>query len=275
MNKQDKGGSEGDLDPTAWMVTFGDLLMLLLTFFVMLLSMSSMDIKMLQTAFSIFQGIGGTLEMSDASEVSSSPEVVKEAGTSASRQEGGSGAVQGGGSQSELDVLKDRVEQLAMKRQGSSVKSLEMLEEFFFPDTDVGGSEAEVVKPMLQFSEDERGVVITLGERILFDPGEAEIKPGVYPILELLAVVLGAVSNEQLVMGHTDNVPERSKRYRSNWDLALHRALNVHAYLLTQEGVSPERLGVGGYGDVRPIFPNDTEEGRAKNRRVEIILKKT
>ena len=130
------------------------------------------------------------------------------------------------------------------------------------------------LESVMQFSEDERGIVISFQANILFNPGEADIKPISFPTLDMVVNLLGATKNKILVMGHTDNVPIRTKRYRSNWELSLYRALNVQEYFI-EKGVDPKRFGVGGYGDTRPQLPNDTIDGREKNRRVEIILKRT
>jgi chemotaxis protein MotB len=190
--------------------------------------------------------------------------------------EGGSG-VMGGSDMEKVEVLEERVHQLGNIGQShTKIVNQEMLEDFFFPESGLGRDEmAEQFSSIFTISETKQGVVITLGERILFNPGEAEIKPTTYRILDLIATVLGGVSNDILIMGHTDSEPSRNKGYSSNWELSLYRALNVHHYLAKKSGLSPERFGVGGYGDLRPIYPNNTLEGREKNRRVEIILKRT
>jgi chemotaxis protein MotB len=74
-------------------------------------------------------------------------------------------------------------------------------------------------------------------------------------------------------MGHTDNIPIKSKIYKSNWELSAYRGLSVLDYFLKEKGLSPSRFYVGGYGAFRPIYPNDTAKRRALNRRVEIIFK--
>jgi chemotaxis protein MotB len=94
-------------------------------------------------------------------------------------------------------------------------------------------------------------------------------------MLDIVSNILSGVKNEILVMGHTDNIPIRNKQYRSNWELSLYRALNVQKYFIQNKNISSSRFGVGGYGDTRPQVPNDTKENRTKNRRVEIILRKT
>lgn len=254
---QDKD-NESYQDTTMWMVTFGDLLMLLLTFFVMLLTMSSMDTKALKSIFSIFQGGFGPLEFSDMTGIKQSRIVDTENCNAAI-----------------LSDINQRLDRIVARKGSASVDSLETLEDFLDTgdDLDSGGVLA-VLKNVIDVTEDERGVTMTFQANLLFDSGEAEIKPAIFSLLDAIAKVLSAVSNQILIMGHSDNIPIRSKRYRSNWELSLHRALNVHRYFI-QKDISPKRLAVGGYGDSRPQFPNDTKQGRDKNRRVEVILRKT
>lgn len=259
-----KNNNENDVKPdtTMWMVTFGDLLMLLLTFFVMLLTMSSMDTKALQSFFSVFESGLGVMEFSDLAAI----KPIKEQSEIVSSK---------CGDLSMLSALNNRLDQLLAKRHGTEVGSLETLEDLLGigrgreTDEGLGG-----LRSVMDVSEDERGVVITIMANVLFDSGAAEIKPAIVPLLDTIARLLGGVSNEVLVMGHADNIPMRSGRYRSNWELSLYRALNVHRYFVQDRGLPPKRLAVGGYGDLRPRFSNNTSKGREKNRRVEIILKK-
>lgn len=261
-NQKDGGGNR--IDPTMWMVTFGDLLMLLLTFFVMLLAMSSMDTKSLKTMFSIFQGATGPLELGELKAIRSNRELL-----------GGSGALETT-SLKMMQFMKDIRTEVGIPagKTGARVDSVKMLEDIFVSEDDERREQILLgLESVLQFSEDERGVVISFQANILFDPGQAEMKPISYPIFDMVADALAAVKNDILVLGHTDNIPIRTNRYRSNWELSLYRALNVQKYFI-ERGVSPERFGVGGYGDTRPQLPNDTREGRDKNRRVEIVLRK-
>jgi chemotaxis protein MotB len=254
------------MDTTAWMVTFGDLLMLLLTFFVLLLSMSSMDVKSLKVMFSIFSGASGPLELSELKAIRNARDL-----------SGGSGALE----TSQLKMikfLKDLTGEIGVPegQTGAYVTNRKMLEDFFSMGEE--SDEHQIVMgldSLMGLSEDERGVVISLQANVLFGSGEAEIRPAFLPLLDAVANVLSGVSNEILIMGHTDNVPTRSRHHRSNWELSLHRALNVHRYFVEKKSLSPEKFAVGGYGDLRPQFPNMTRQGREKNRRVEIILKRT
>lgn len=267
MKKRNNKDDGPQIDTTLWMVTFGDLLMLLLTFFVMLLSMSSMDMKALKSMFSIFTGAIGPLEFSDMERVTTARDIM---------HKGAGGPMEF----PDLDmimisVLKDRYRQIIEEKKDTHTTNLEILEDVLALEDDTEHDEMlERLKEVIGISEDERGVIITLQEMVLFDSGEADVKPTVFPLLDWIAEVLDSIPNDVLIMGHTDNVPMRSDRYRSNWELSLYRALNVHSYFVEKKGLSPERFAVGGYGDLRPRFPNDTREGRQKNRRVEIIVKK-
>lgn len=116
------------------------------------------------------------------------------------------------------------------------------------------------------------GLALTVVDRILFDLGEAEVKPEAKALLDRIANILNSYPGRGVrIEGHTDTVPIRTARFPSNWELSTARAHAVRRYL-TEQGVSPERIAVTGYGEFRPIAPNDTPEGRAKNRRVEVIL---
>jgi len=172
-------------------------------------------------------------------------------------------------------ALKDRYATMMAEKNDVNIKNLKILEDILAIEDDAEHDEMlESLKEVIGISQDERGVILTLQDMVLFDPGEAEIKSIVFPLLDWIAEVLDPIPNDVLIMGHTDNMPIRSDRYRSNWELSLYRALNVHGYFVEKKGLSPERFAVGGYGDLRPRFPNNIRGARQKNRRVEIIVKK-
>lgn len=262
-NKNKDGGDEAPMDTTLWMVTFGDLLMLLLTFFVMLLAMSSMDTKSLKAMFSIFEGASGALEFGDLQAVRPPHEVAS------------------GGSSSAMTTLKalNYLKKLRSNihltgaKTGARVTSVKMLKDYFISEDRQEHEQILLgLESIMQFSQDDRGVVMSFQANVMFDEGEAEIRPESRPLLDIVADVLKATRNQVLVMGHTDDRPIHNAPYRSNWELSLFRALNIQHYFV-KRGLSPDRFGVGGYGDTRPQGTNDTPEGRAKNRRVEIILR--
>lgn len=120
----------------------------------------------------------------------------------------------------------------------------------------------------------ERGLVITFVSEVLFDSGKAELRTESHQKLEKIAGVLQTTVRDLNVgiEGHTDNVPIQRSGWKSNWELSSARALSVLHFLISQQGVSPERLSATGYGEYRPVATNNTPEGRQKNRRVEIVI---
>jgi chemotaxis protein MotB len=116
-------------------------------------------------------------------------------------------------------------------------------------------------------------MVVELPENVLFDSGRAELRDGGEEALGRVAEVLAGVPNRNfLVAGHTDNVPVgRRSRYDSNWELSAARGVAVVRFL-ADHGMSPERLAAAGYADTQPVASNDSDEGRAQNRRIEIIV---
>jgi chemotaxis protein MotB len=120
----------------------------------------------------------------------------------------------------------------------------------------------------------EKGLVITFVADVLFDSGKAKIKPEAYPILDKVARVLKENIPELGVgiEGHTDNVPIKHSGWKSNWELSTTRALSVLHYLVDQKEILPDRVSAIGYGEYKPVASNDTKEGRAANRRVEVVI---
>lgn len=119
-------------------------------------------------------------------------------------------------------------------------------------------------------------IVITVRERITFRPGEAEILYSFEPVLDSIADVIRRYHDLHVeIIGHTDSTPIHTYRYPSNWELSVARATGVLKYLINKHSIDPSRLSVKGNADMKPAVPNDSPENRAKNRRVEIRLKRT
>ena len=106
----------------------------------------------------------------------------------------------------------------------------------------------------------------------MFDLGQADLKPEALEILDHLAEVLKQIPNPVRVEGHTDNWPINNERFPSNWELSTARATNVVRQLIEEHGLDPSSFRPRGYGEYRPLAPNDTEDNRALNRRVDIVL---
>lgn len=237
MVKRREDIAEGHaVDSSAWMVTFSDLIMLLLTFFVLLLSMSSMDRRKLKEIILHVKEAAGLLEFSGSRGITDLATFIKR-----HRKE------------KETYFMIDR----------------DLLRYLFMPSMESDRKMEEII----DIIDDERGIVISFQEGIMFDPGEATLKKEAFPVLDSIARAIGSSPNDILIMGHTDNVPVQSKLYESKWELSSYRGLSVLEYFLKEKDLLPSRFSVGGYGPSRPLYPNDTPENRALNRRIEIIFK--
>ncbi|GAB4141357.1 MAG: flagellar motor protein MotB [Ignavibacteriales bacterium] len=120
--------------------------------------------------------------------------------------------------------------------------------------------------------ENERGIVVHILDDILFPSGQAEPTEQSKKILHQLALILRDLPNDIRIEGHTDNVKINSVVYPSNWHLSVNRALNTAYYLMQNESLPPEKLSIVGYSEFKPLADNSTDEGRAKNRRVDIVI---
>ena len=231
--KDEQGGT------SAWMVTFSDLSTLLLTFFVLLLSMSSMDDRTLKSMFTNFTSACGILYFKEYGEIYRPKEVLIES------------------------LYESLDEVLVVKRSEDPV-----VEEASKTKSNVFGKVGG-----LEIEEFHKGFKLVFGHQLLFEPGRAKIKEEMRPLLEKISKFISTSAYQVYIDGHTDNVPINTETYPSNEDLSLARAYNLMDYLVQNGKVSPGAIALSGYGELRPIAPNDTADDRAKNRRVEIIFK--
>jgi len=117
-----------------------------------------------------------------------------------------------------------------------------------------------------------RGVVVSIGESFLFPAGSTDIKESSMRVLGELAMFLKGIDNQIMIEGHSDNIPVRNSRYTSNWEISTIWAVRILRLFVGRFGIPPERLIVAGYGEYKPVRENTTPEGRAKNRRVDIVI---
>lgn len=134
---------------------------------------------------------------------------------------------------------------------------------------------SEISQGQVTISELKGKLTVNMVDAILFDSGKAEVKADGLAVLQKVVDILKTVTDKTIrVEGHTDNVPIRghlANRYATNWELSAARAINVTRYL-QQQGLTPENLMATAYGEYKPVAANDSEAGKAKNRRIEIIL---
>lgn len=242
MGKTNHNKEGATLNPNMWMVTFSDLLMLLLTFFVMLLTISSMDNKKLKEMFRYLKESAGVLELAGTRGITDLASFI-----------------------AELNETQDsyKIDETLLRN---------LLIPFLKPD-ETAEQRLKDLNELVSITDDERGIVFSFQEKILFDLGKATIKDEGYAVLDLIATAIETCPNDILIMGHTDNIPIHVDVFQSNWELSTYRGLSVFEYFIEKKELPPSRFSVGGYGPSRPLYLNDTERNRALNRRVEIIFK--
>jgi chemotaxis protein MotB len=130
----------------------------------------------------------------------------------------------------------------------------------------------EIESGRIQISMQPRGLVISFTQAALFPSGEDVISPDAYEGLEKVSAAIGKIPNPVRLEGHTDSVPIRTPRFHSNWELSAARSIALMEILSGKFGVGQERLSIAGYADTAPIASNATQEGRARNRRVDIVV---
>jgi chemotaxis protein MotB len=213
----------------AWMTTYSDMVTLLLTFFILLISYSTIDRIKFEAAIKSLQDALGVLP-SNQSVLMSAPNVIPP----------------------EQWQRRQEVYEEMMKLQ-------ELAEELNLQD-------------QIQIEVTDVGMLIRMGDQVLFDLGKADLKMEARPILDIIARTIRYEAGEVLVSGHTDNLPIRTAQFPSNWELSTARALNVVKYFVDYSKVPPNILAATGYSEYRPVAPNDSPENRQKNRRVEFLV---
>jgi chemotaxis protein MotB len=135
-----------------------------------------------------------------------------------------------------------------------------------------GTLKEETANHSVRLSEDSRGLTISLAENGFFDPGSAVMKPSALAVVDRIAARLGPLSYGIRVEGHTDNTPIHTAQFPSNWELSTARATFLLQYLISNAKIPAPRLSAIGYGEYRPVASNDSPEGRAANRRVDLVV---
>ena len=234
MARKKKSG-QGPAGAT-WLDTYCDTVTLLMTFFVLLYSMSSLDsekIKQLSNAFN--QVMAGKSASSILEYNLYDGEV----------------PLVGGESKYE-DQITD---------QSTSQQTYDEVNEYV---------QDNQLNDVLSIVQDERGIILQMKDSILFETGEANLKPESKAILDKVSDLIATMPNNIIIEGHTDNVPIANSHFADNMELSSFRALSVARYLIADKGFDPYYIKYSGRGEYVPIASNDTVEGRRLNRRVEI-----
>lgn len=139
-------------------------------------------------------------------------------------------------------------------------------------EKDIAKQEGDAATRSVSTSINQRGLVISLANSAFFNEGEDELRPEAQRILDTIAPTLAKSGRALMIEGHTDTTPIHTSRFRDNWELSTARAATVVRFLITRHQLSPKRLSAAGYGEYYPLVANNTPENRAKNRRVDIVV---
>jgi len=212
-----------------WLLTYADLITLLLAFFIVMYSMSRIDAGRFNNVAEALQGVlrGRT--------------VVMRGQTLLNGKDVGGGALKIG----DLRLMQAKIMQ-AIQEAGINKE----------------------IEPII----DERGLVIHVTESTLFDEASAELNSRARPALDIVARSLITLANSIRIEGHTDSRPIHTTRFPSNWELSTARAATVVRYFVENHNWPPDRISALGYGEFRPLAPNDGPQNMAKNRRVDIVV---
>jgi chemotaxis protein MotB len=241
MSKRRGGHGGGHSSSERWLLTYADMITLLLALFIVMYAMSSMDAKKYEQ---ISQSLSSAFHISSG---------------------GSDGALD-----SSNDALPAAGSQPILPGGNPETQALkEMMVDMRERITKENGVEASKGVSM---SIDERGLVVSLANSSFFEPGEATLKADAKGPLKTIAGSLAFANRHVMVEGHTDNTPITTSRFPSNWELSTYRATTVVRTLITEHHLSPKRLSAAGYGEYYPVATNATAEGRAKNRRVDIVI---
>lgn len=225
---QRKRRKQDDINTNAWMDTYADTITLLLTFFILLYSFSTIDNEKLKQIASSLKG-----------QISGTPMVVEPIEEDIEILEPGVG------SKNPYDILVEKVTNII---------------------------EENGLSDVITIREEDAGVILQLGNSILFDSSKAILKSESFEALNVISSIIPQIDNEIMVQGHTDNRPINSYVYPSNWELSTARAVSVVKYFINEKGLDPTRFSATGYGENRPLVENTSSANMEINRRVDILI---
>jgi len=252
----------------AWVMTFADLMSLLMCFFVLLLSFATMDVvkfkqmaASLQNAFGVQTEVpvydvvkGTSIVAQHFSPSTAQPTIIEEVKQSTQMEEHLDLA----------DVDKKRIEkELQEQRKKEAEKEAEKIRESL---------KDEIEKGLVAVELQGERIIIRIQEKGSFPSGSAVLNSSFSPIMDKITMAVREQSGKVIIAGHTDDIPINTEWYRSNWELSSARAVTVAHGILSDGSISAERVVVEGHADTQPLVLNDSRTNRATNRRVEIIL---
>lgn len=273
---------EDDSPDQGWLVTFSDLLSLLLCFFVVLLSVADFDpikYKQIQSNMTNAFGVQREIPLEDIPKGTS---VVATHFQPGIPDETPIETIQQITREQERDSLRLGEPDAELERERDMREAVETLDEMMklTKDTEVDAEmlrkllRAEIEAGQIDVESEDRTILIRIREKGSFTSGSAYLNNDFVKVIDKIGVAIGQIEGRIFVEGHTDSIPINSFAYPSNWDLSVSRAASVTRRLVRPDtGINPRRVTASGFAATRPQAVNSTADGRARNRRVEIIIK--
>ncbi len=243
--EEEEEAEEGEEGAPAWVMTFADLVTLLMVFFILLFAMGTIEEQKFRQLKASLKAALGTEEIPEAGtreglDVLKSPDDVLDEDTITAVDEVGA-------------MVVKEVEEIASE-----------VEDFVYKNKLAG---------QVEVSSDQRGTVITISDVVLFPPGKSRLTFAGKKTIQQVFDLLQQFNYDVRIEGHTDNSPIRTEQFPSNWELSASRAADV-ARMLVEEGFPPEKLSVVGFAEFQPKVPNTSPKNRAINRRIEIVYQR-
>ena len=239
-----------------WLVSYADFITLLFAFFVVMFASSNQDkVKAKQVSDSVRQALEQDHLVAKVAAVLG--------GTVNDRGQGNAQRNGPGGAQKSPKEAAPEVQPPADPVLAELVPSMEFLSRELRQEIEAG---------RLRLSLEPRGLVVTLPQATYFPSGQDTIDPATYPVVDKVVQVIQKLPNQVRLEGHTDSLPISNARFKSNWELSAARSIAMMELLAARYHVSQSRLAIAGYADNVPVKPNDTAEGRAQNRRVDLVI---
>lgn len=230
------GGGHDSGGMMRWLLTYADLITLLMVFFVVMYAMSKADTAK-------FNALRQSLAMALQPDNAGASMMFDQQGVSMIDQ-----ASQNSNTAKDVEDFQNMINKIKAKTQDPK---------------------------QVAFMVDERGLTIRFLDSSLFDIGSSQLRPDAFALLDAVGDTLKKELRYVRVEGHTDNLPIHTYQFPSNWELSADRSIAVTRYLIERHGLDPKMLSSLGYGEYRPLYPNNSEENRAKNRRVDIVVLRT
>jgi chemotaxis protein MotB len=241
-----------------WLVTYADLITLLLVFFIIMYAMSKIDMNKYEV---LARALNFQFTKSD-SPIVGGKGIIGTVGKTTSDSE----ANKKGDPEDQTKPNKEKEKEQADKlQQEKELQNLLAKVQAYIQE--------QKLQSQVSAADTPRGIAITLNDLLLFDLGKADLKPAAFPVLDKLATLLPTLNTTVSIEGHTDNLPlSPGSAYKDNWGLSNARSLSVLRYFIYNAHLDDRKFISTGYADTKPVAENNSDENRQKNRRVEIVV---